>query len=335
MKMGERIGEYFRLLRIQTGAATAIGPLIAGLVMGQTNPLHLSILFLIGIFSHIFVFVLNEVIDIEVDRTSKDLKKKPLVSGLVSRNHALYIVFLSCSASYILTIVFFPSVYTFGFLTIALVLSSLYDLFGKQIPGSDFLLASGYFFLCIFGASAISINFTMLIYIVCFSCFLHIVFNNAIEGGLKDVDHDSLAGAKTTATRLGVKVRRKKLRVTKRFITFAVSIKSIYIGMIILLGFQPEIKLWNSQADILQFLIILLIVVVYLTMYKFLSSDIFNRTKLIRLFSIHEMSSYFLAPLIILPLIDIGMVFILLFIPFIWYIIFNILLYGTVIKPQV
>ena len=77
--------EYLRLLRLQTGAATASAPLIGGLVLGQRDILHLVVLFLIGICYHIFGFVLNEYKDVEFDKQAIDLKEKQLVSGSITR----------------------------------------------------------------------------------------------------------------------------------------------------------------------------------------------------------------------------------------------------------
>jgi len=203
------------------------------------------------------------------------------------------------------------------------------------MPGSDFILGGGFFFLCLFGASTVSTHITKLAYIVCLSCFLHIVFNNSIEGGLKDVDHDSSAGAKTFATRMGVKVKKGKLIVTKKFTAFAVSVKGAYIGLIVLLGFQPELNLWCSNEDIIQIITVILVVVVFVTLYKFLTLSIFERSTLKKLFSVHEIASYYLGPIVILSLIGLQYTLVLLLLPLLWYIVLNFILYGTLLQPQV
>ena len=63
-----RILEYIRLFRFHTSAVTAMVPFIGSIVMGQRNGLNLIIIFFIGILYHIYGFVLNEYIDVEVDK---------------------------------------------------------------------------------------------------------------------------------------------------------------------------------------------------------------------------------------------------------------------------
>lgn len=78
MSVKNEMLEYFRLLRIHSGAGTASILLIGTLIMGQRDSSLLLIIFLIGILGHIYGFVLNDYVDIEVDKKSLDLEKKPL-----------------------------------------------------------------------------------------------------------------------------------------------------------------------------------------------------------------------------------------------------------------
>ena len=51
---------------------------------------HLSLLLIIGLLGHIFVFVQNDYYDIEVDRQSKYVVQRPLTSGVISRTQRTY-----------------------------------------------------------------------------------------------------------------------------------------------------------------------------------------------------------------------------------------------------
>lgn len=335
MKTKKRFIDYIRLIRPQGAATTAAAVLIGSLIMGLRNPFHLFILFVIGVLSHTFVFVLNEYTDINIDKQSQVLQEKPLVSGIIPKKHAAFIAFLTAFFAYFLTIIIFKSVYPIIFLSLALLFGVIYDIYGKRIPGSDSFIAGACFFIFLFGASTISINFTNLIYIVSIACFFHILFNNAVEGGLKDVDNDFLAGAKTTATRMGVKIKEGKLIITKSFSTLAYSVKTIYIVLVIIIGFQPEINLWQSNEDIIQFLVVILIIVVFASFYKFWHPSDFNRTQLIRFFGIHEISAYSLGVVVLIPLIGYWFALLLILIPLFWFIICNIVLYKTIMMPQI
>lgn len=336
MNLKNKILGYLQLLRLHTAATTALTPVIGGLIMGQRDIFLLSILFIIGFLYHVYGFVLNEYIDIDVDKKSKDLNKKPLISGIVPKNHALFIAFSSCIGGFILTIYFFTDVFSVLFLIFAFIFGSIYDFYGKKIPGLDFVLGVSFFFICLMGASTISSDFTMVTYIVCSIYFIHISFNNSVEGGLKDVDHDYLAGAKTLATVLGVFVQNGRLKVTKKFIAFSYFLKFIFIFLIILLCIQPEINLFNFEKNFLHIILfILLSVATFFIMYKFLYLSIFDRSKLIKLYSLHEMFSYFLLIISLSLLIELWPTIFLIFFPFVWYILFNLILFGKILQPQV
>jgi 4-hydroxybenzoate polyprenyltransferase len=330
-----KIREYFSLLRIQTGATTATAPLLGGLVMGQRDIPHLTILFLIGLLYHIYGFVLNEYSDIEVDKKSADLKNKPLVSGNISKNKALIIVITSIIFGYALIVFFHRSIFPISFFTLALILGGLYDMYGKRLAGMDFVLAGGFFFICLMGASTVSNEFNVLIYILCLLFFFQIAFNNAAEGGLKDVDHDGMANAKTLAQSLGVTVKDGVLRITKSFAAFAYGLRFIFLGLIVFLGSKPELDIWSYRHSIQMTVIVILVGIIFLVLTNFLKSMRFDRSRLMRLFSIHEMASYFTLILVLSPLFELHFTIFLLILPAIWYIASNIALYGTLLEPRV
>ena len=340
MHLQSRFLEYLKLFRLQTGATTAIAPVIGYLVLAaqlnhEINIFKLSIIFLIGIFMHIFEFVLNEYIDLEVDKRSPDLSEKPLVKGTISPGAALGVVFGSMIIVYILTFIYFFSIWSLILLTLAFEFGAIYDIHGKRFAGSDFTLALWIFFFCLFGASTVSLEFTGLLYLIAGLGFLQIVFNNAIEGGLKDSDHDAAAGAKTLAGALGVKVKLNRIKIPVAFKFAAYSIKGGHIFLIILIILIGTVQL-NNYYDIFQiFLIVILIFLILSTLITFLSKQQFNRSKLKRIFSTHEIATYFVAPILLLQLIGPSVVFGLLILPLIWYIGLNMILYGRPLEPKV
>lgn len=336
MKRKKERLKYLRLIRPQAAAFTGIVVIIGSLIMfGQHDILNLSILFIIGVLGNIFGFVLNEYVDIRVDEKSQYLKEKPLVSGAIPKNHALFIAILSGICVYALTIIFFRSLLPLIFLSFAFLSGVIYNTIGKRIPGSDVFIGVASFFGCLFGASTVSIHFTNLVYIISLAAFVYIVFSNAIIGGLKDADHDYLAGAKTTATRLGVKVEKKIPFIPKKFIALAYIIELAYIGLVILAGFQPEINLGQSDQYMIYIIIIILVVVVFATLYKFCHPSKFDRPRLNRLFGINMIAAYSLVPIILLPIIGLKIALILLIFPSAWLFIGNLVLYGKPMQPQV
>ena len=343
-----KITEYLRLFRLQTAAATATSPLLAGLVAGQRDISPLFILFFIGILYHIFGFVLNEYFDIDVDKKSPDLNEKPLVSGKIPQKHALSISIIACVIAFIIAGIFFLSIYPILFLFLAFLFGGLYDTFGKKIVGSDFILGGAFFFLCLFGASTYSNSFTSIVYTISLVYFIQIVFNNSVEGGLKDIDHDGLADVKTLISYMGVKLKRKQLYFNKTFKGFTISLRLIFIALIILLliqsnktpysilFFQYGAFTYSSYVSILQSsILIFLVILLFINLYKILKIKVFDRSELKKLFSVHEMISYALLIISLATLFDISITIFLLFFPSIWYILFNFLLYKNLLQPHV
>lgn len=165
--------------------------------------------------------------------------------------------------------------------------------------------------------------------------FFHILFNNAVEGGLKDVDHDTTAGAKTTATRLGVTIVDNRLLPTPRFMVFSYGVKITYIVLVVLASLQSELNLLYSEDTIVYVLMGVLILVMMASMHMFLHAPVFHRPRLIKIFSVHEIASYVLGPIILIPLLGYEYVAVLLFLPIVWFVLWNTLLYGKPMEPQV
>ncbi len=340
--------EYIRLFRLQTGAITAIAPIFGYICFAAINDIEFNIvniflLFLIGIFMHIFIFVLNEYIDVDIDRLSPDLAEKPLVKGSVTMKGAAAVIIVSFVLTYILAIFFFLRFWAIIALTISFVFGAIYDIYGKKFPGSDFVLALWIFWFCLFGASTLTshnpFELPALIYIVAGLGFMQIVFNNAVEGGIKDVDHDHLGGAKTLATVMGVKVKRGKLLFSSLFKGFTWGLKIVHIALFITLFFMPDLDFWKFESFYIRLLIIIfilcLVIAIFYTTYKFLNIGKFDRSKLKRIFSIHEISTYFIVPIILIPLLGIYVAIGLLLLPLIWFIFLNLVLYGSPLEPRV
>jgi 4-hydroxybenzoate polyprenyltransferase len=335
-----RPSEYLKLFRLQTGATTALAPIIGYLVIAaqtgyQIVLTELALLFIIGILMHIFVFVLNEYIDLDVDRLAPDLAKKPLVSGTITPNAALAAAFIALIISYIIYFIYFFNLWALIFLTLSYEFGAIYDIKGKRFAGSDFTLALWIFFFCLFGASIVTTEFTGVLYLVAGLGFFQILFNNAVEGGLKDADHDALAGAHTLANKLGVRVIKNNLKITRTFKFSSYAIKLAHISLVVLLLFTGIFKITNLLNYLHLILIIFLIFVIFFTLHKFMNMSEFNRDKLKRIFSIHEIATFYLATIILLQLIGFVAVIFLLLFPLLWYMALNLILYGKLLVPRV
>ena len=327
--------EYFRLIRFST-AGNEIGViLLGGFIMGLREISSIFLLILLGLLGHIFGYTLNEYVDVEVDKKLKYDIKKPLVGSIIPKKHALIISFSACICTYILTFIFFPNALTILLLTTALILTMIYDFYGKKIPLSDFVVAGTLAIFLLFGASTVSSSFPNVVFLASLIFFFDVIFMNFVEGGLKDIDHDSKAGAKTMASRLGVTIKENKLIISTRFKIFAYALRIIYFSLIILIGFQPESNLWFSEISVIHIIVVFLTIVVIISSYKLLHFPIFDKTKMYKLFAIINLSSVSLLLIMLYPLLGFWVTLTLFLLPLLWYAIFNRLMYKKALQPLV
>jgi len=89
--MSNIVFDYARLLRLPGLGGLSIATVFGAISVGVYDIKTLSILFLIGAFSAVYGFVLNDYADVEVDKLSRDLSNRPLVKGTISKKTALLI----------------------------------------------------------------------------------------------------------------------------------------------------------------------------------------------------------------------------------------------------
>lgn len=326
---------YLQLVRFYSSASESILVLLGALLMGLREIFPVLILFFISQFYHVYGYVLNDYADIELDKKSADLTKKPLVSGLIPKNHALVLIVVGGIGTYVLAGIFFPYLISICLLSCAMILAAIYDIYGKKTPGfSDFIIAGSLVFSFFFGASVVSLSFSGITLLVGLFIFVSLVFVNVVEGGLKDVDHDFLSGGKTLAIVLGVKVNEGRLMITKKFMGMAYGLVGIICAILLFLSLQPVITLFDGLYLRLS-LVLFLLVIIFIACYRLLHLPVFDRSKIKRLYAIINGLAGAGLFIIIYPLIGIEILVILLAFPVTWYVIFNMVLYGKPLQPDV
>lgn len=337
--MSGLLADYARLLRLPGLGGLSIAPVFGALSVGVFNFWQLSVLFLIGAFSAIFGFVLNDYVDVEVDKLSKELSVRPLVKGTISRKTALLIcLFCVIGAFAAIFLVFYNSYpsFLFGFLCILLsaVFGSIYNFFGKRFVGADFVVALSEALLVLFGAymvvqeGSLSI-YTWLIFLLTFN---QLIYENAVSGGVKDADHDYKMNVKNIASVSGVHVTpENQLKIPLKFQIFGLGIR-VFSACLVLI---PAV--WYSQIyryDIWNIVVLILFVIgVFAASLKMLRMTKFNRNKLRKLITIQTFLRYSLVPVMLIPLIGGFSSLLLILFPFIWYIGFALILGEKLFRP--
>ncbi len=333
------IREYLKLARSFNAVLTGISPVMGAIAMQQYDLIVLFTLFIVGFSGHTFGFVFNDIIDYKIDKGSKEISDRPLISGTISLRNAwifalAFILFAFIVASLISYISsnYFPLIILFISATCIIV----YDLISKKFPFMDILVALGIFFFILYGAATQVETLSQITYIAWFVCILgsiQVLFMQIVAGGLKDIENDYHSGAKTAAVALGVRVAEKKLHTSRLFQLLAFFIQSVNI----LLAFIPFFIFDQfSSLDflrIIQWLLLGLIgTIMFYLSYKLMNMGRFNRKKARTYIGSHYMINFALVPILLMALNPWSII--LIFFPMIGFVLSNIILHGTILQPK-
>lgn len=337
--MGSRPVEILRLYRLHTAAATAAVPTLAVLAAGA-DLITALLIFIGAVLNHAWGFSLNEIGDLEVDRRSPDLGHKPLVSGEVEiRSAWIYSI-----SALILSFIFImgaalrsgtPIVYPLIFLILATGSGFIYDLRGKRFP-SDIFVSAWILFL-ILGSSTAVVPFSDLptaVWAVAVIAPLQILFNNSVEGGIKDLDHDRKAGARTMALTMGCRWNEGRRSLSGSFIAWGVVLRAAFV--IISLVFAYLISVQEGFGYWVVLTVGTLGIVIFGHSLTFLRSDLTeDRKDLIKRFSIQEILSFAASIFVVIAAIGVVPGISVFLIAVIWFVVFNRILFRTGISPRV
>jgi len=326
--------DYIELTRLFNMGLTAVAPVLGALSMWDVGSLELwrlCVLFLIGSMSHIYGFVINDVIDIRLDKLSKDLSARPLVRGSITRRAAVIFAVSCMIGSFLLSLVFFSDMFRYlvlaGILFIAYFLATVYNIASKKYPGMDLVLASAIFFFILFGAWTIGAP-TNLAYIVAVIGGIQVLFMNMINGAIKDIDHDKQGSANTVAIRLGARVQAGTMVLPLSFKSTGYLIEVIRIVLI----FLPFVILGLSASLWQVALLVVLSLATFYSIYRLFSIKTFDRAKIRKCIGIIVIFMYATAP-IMLSSLNIYIILAALIQP-IWFFASNLVLHKTMFEPK-
>lgn len=313
---------------------TGLAPVLGAFSMWNIGTLtfaQLVLLFIIGGLAHIYGFVLNDIIDVNVDKLSSDLTTRPLVSGCITRKRAAYFAVSCMIISFLLTIFFFREINSYLILIliliVAFIFATIYDFMSKRYPGMDFFVAGAVFFGILFGAATIGTP-TKLTWIVALIGGLQVLFMNMINGAIKDIDHDARGQANTVAIRLGAKVHAGMIALPLSFRTTGYLIE---IGRTLLV-FTPFVLLALPFSVPQLFALVVFVILTFVSIYRLYSIKTFDRKRIRKAIGITVIFMYATTP-IMLSSLDLYFILAALIAP-VWFIASNLLLHKTVFEPK-
>jgi len=275
-------------------------PVFGALCNGQFDTFRLSLLLIIGVLGHIFVFVQNDYYDTEIDRQSKYVMQRPLISGIISRTHARILFLSSFFLSIVLAAIFFFSVLSFSVLLLSFLLMTLYNRYSKRFPGMEYVLGAAVFMYGLFGAFTVSGQVSTFAIIISCVWFLQWVFSVGVSANLKDVEFDTKLGIRTTPVILGVHVMGNQLKKPLRFIVYTYAIKGAHLLVALLpffLGYT-SILLNGYSIPLLGFFVIAFLLL--FTTRGINTASLKERNRMLRYEGVHEGLAFLLVPFVLL-----------------------------------
>jgi len=328
MNLKTMVVEYAKLSSTHFIFLTAVIPVTGAIAMGEKNLISLTIVFLIGLSAHVYGFAFNHYIDIEVDRLINQISKRPLPSGSISKKNAFIFILLVFLSGFILTLYFYGVLLLLLYL-VGIYLASIYDIYSKRISGMDFILAASVITGVIFGAATVSFTFPNIVLIFCVLAFLQTLNLNLIAGGIKDADHDYMIHSRHISTRLGVRVENGVFYIPNSFKFLAYLFGLTYAFVVLIPVILGVIKL----HAFLFFILIVINVLFFIITFKMLNLNCFERQE-VRKYVVLQYTINWLNIPILLMSVD-SWAGLLIFYPIFGLIFSNLLLYRTILRPQV
>ena len=327
-----KLREYLKLSRSFNAGLTAIAPVMGAIAMKEGDLLPLALLFLAGFFGHVYGFVLNDIIDLRIDKSEAEISDRPLVSGTVSVREAWTFAVLSMAASFGIAAVlawhwyaWFPIL----FLGLSALSITIYDLISKRYPAMDVFVGGGVLLLIVYGAASVGWPLSRLAWLVVGLGTLQVLFMQFIAGGLKDAENDYRSQANTLAVAMGVRVERGTLKVPLSFQGLAYGLQAADLALL----FTPLLYIFGGRDSLVQIaLLVPLSIAMVATSTKLLGMDRFDREQARTYIGMHYFINFSLVPIMLTAVNPwIGL---LVFVPFGAFVLSNLTLHGTLLRPK-
>jgi 4-hydroxybenzoate polyprenyltransferase len=182
---------------------------------------------------HLFAYVLNDVVDLELDRREPQRSRDPLVRGKVGPRAALLFAIVQLPAALLVAVSLDADIADLLALCAAFAALAAYNVWGKRCavpPVIDLVQALGWACLTLFGALSAGLPNARVVWL-CGGVVAYVMLVNAVHGGVRDLANDMKCGARTTAIHFGARVTREGVVVVPvRFVAYALALHAATIG---------------------------------------------------------------------------------------------------------
>jgi 4-hydroxybenzoate polyprenyltransferase len=229
------IREIDRLVRLHAFGFLVIWPLLGAAAVGDWTPRVFCGIAVVTLCFNTFGALLNDVVDLPVDRTNPLRARDLLVRGTISRRQATLLALaqvpLIAAAHWAAG---FPAA-ALGLVAAALLGMAAYDLWSKQLrvpPLIEGSQAAAGTLLTVYGAAVTGHPMAPAVWPVALSAAVFILFVNAFHGGLRDIENDRACGQRTTPIWLGCRgVSNGRVHITPAMSLYSTILQGLLIGL--------------------------------------------------------------------------------------------------------
>jgi 4-hydroxybenzoate polyprenyltransferase len=215
------------------GAISARAPLTRQQILG---------LLAVAILYHNYAYVLNDIIDLPLDRTEPLRARYPLVKGAIRPKYALIFVCLQLPALFAITHWLGADQKAYIALCASLVLMTIYNAGSKYTPFPlvmDTVQGVAWGTFALLGAFIMAGQATGLTWVLFFIILVYVLMINGVHGSLRDLENDLKSGAKTTAIALGARPREKQaVLLSKSLVLYTLFLQLLLCGLSIFPVYQ-------------------------------------------------------------------------------------------------
>lgn len=250
---------FSRLVRFPAIGATANLPLLGAVTVdADTDVGRACLLVAIGTAAHIYGFILNDVIDLPLDRTDPARSESPLVRGTIARSHALVAALSQLPIALALTLWAGGGSAACAALVAAFALGATYNLYGKKFsfpPVTDAVQGVAYALLTLSGALMTLGQLTKVTVAVCVYIGLLVFTVNGVHGSLRDLANDLRHCARTTAVFFGASpLDENRISLPRRFRLYMFILQALLATTIVTplaynwLGYDELMRVWTLAS---------------------------------------------------------------------------------------
>ena len=233
-RMLSRLYELDELFRFHQLGFVSLWPLL-GLLCTSTWDASMGIAIVgVSFFFNSFGVILNDVVDLPVDRTAPLRQRAALVRGVVTPKQALSLALLQIPLMLTAHIVGGLSPHAIPLLLAVTASLAVYDLWSKtcRLPLLvDAALALSGFLYVLYGARVAEPSMPLLVWPVAVSSAAFLLYVNAFSNGLRDLDNDLSCHRRTTPIWLGCRgTVDGRVHITRAMYAYAGLLQSVLIA---------------------------------------------------------------------------------------------------------